>query len=67
MAAGAIIVLNSNLTFTENTTFLDNYVTCSAPLYQFSAYDWVAGNGGAIHTSGYAVLSFNGTSNFINN
>jgi len=67
MAAGAIIVFNSNLTFTKNTTFLDNYVTCSAPLYQFSAYDWVAGNGGAIYTSGYAVLSFNGTSNFINN
>ena len=58
MAAGGIIVFNSNLTFTENTTFFDNYVTRSAPLYHFSAYDWVAGNG-AIYTSGYAVLSFN--------
>ena len=51
---GGIIAPDSNLTFTGNTTFLDNGAT-------------FFGNGGAISTSGRTVLSFNGTNNFINN
>ena len=52
----AVSALNSNLTFTGNTTFLDNSATSSTDF----AY------GGAIYAS-YTVLSFNGISNFINN
>ena len=52
----AISALNSNLTFTGNTTFLDNSGTSSSEF----AY------GGAIYAS-FTLLSFNGTSNFINN
>ena len=52
----AISALNSNLTFTGNTTFLDNSATSSSEF----AY------GGAIYAS-FTLLSFNGTSNFINN
>ena len=56
---GAIAALDSNVTFTGNTTFLDNSASCSA-------FRMVLG-GGAISTSGHTVLSFNGISNFINN
>ena len=48
---GAIIALSSNLTFTGNTTFLNN----------------IAFDGGAIVTLNHTVLSFSGTTNFINN
>ena len=50
---GGIYALSSNLTFTGNTTFLQNIATSSG--------------GGAIYASHNTVLSFNGTSNFINN
>ena len=50
---GGIIAYDSNLTFTGNTTFLDNCVFEPC--------------GGAILTLENTVLSFNGTSNFINN
>ena len=46
-----ITAFRSNLIFTENTTFLENY-----------AYD-----GGAIYASNNTVLIFEGTSNFIRN
>ena len=52
----AITALNSNLTFTGNITFLDNSAT--------SATEFACG--GAIYAS-FTLLSFNGTSNFINN
>ena len=51
---GAVTALSSKLTFTGNTTFLDNNTT--------SLY-----GGGAIYASENAVLSFNGTINLINN
>ena len=52
----AINALNSNLTFTGTTTFINN---SAISLTEF-AY------GGAIYAS-YTLLNFNGTSNFINN
>ena len=52
---GAIIALSSNLSFTGNTTFIAN-----SAKFDSSA-------GGAIHASENTVLSFNGTSHFINN
>ena len=48
---GGIIASDSDLTFTGNTTFLDNSATF----------------GGAIFTIGNTVLSFCGSNNFINN
>ena len=53
---GAIAALNSSLTFIRNTTFIENIASSSTEL----AY------GGAIYAS-YAVLSFNGISNFMRN
>ena len=52
---GGIYALSSKLTFTGNTIFLQNNV------YVYSY------GGGAIYASHNTVLSFNGTSNFINN
>ena len=60
MTAGGIMALDSNLTFTGSTTFLDSNVSCSVPLYGLFG-------GGAIYTSGSTLLSFNGINNFINN
>ena len=50
-----IAVHSSNLTFTGNTIFLENVHTSKDS------------SGGAIFASGNTLLSFNGTSNFINN
>ena len=50
---GGITALSSSLKFTGNTTFLEN-----AKIEQ---------GGGAIYASGNAMLSFHGTTNFINN
>ena len=52
---GGIIAVSSNLIFTGNTTFLDNGASCTASF------------GGAIIILDNTVVSFNGTSNFINN
>ena len=60
MTAGGIMALDSNLTFTGSTTFLDSNVSCSVPLYGLFG-------GGAIYTSGNTVLIFTGINNFINN
>ena len=62
---GAIIALNSNLSFTENTTFLENSAKFNETFNIFNNFP--AGCGGAIHASDNTVLSFNGVSNFINN
>ena len=57
---GAITAFSSNLTFTGNITFLENKATFHRK------YSSPSG-GGAIHASGNVVLSFSGTTNFINN
>ena len=54
---GGIKALSSNLTFTGNTTFLDNHAVF---------YDCL-GSGGAILALSNTVLSFSGINNFINN
>ena len=54
---GAIIALSSSLTFTGNTRFLDNG----------AAFGGSTVGGGAILTLNHTVLSFSGTTNFINN
>ena len=59
---GAIIALSSNLTFTGNTTFLDN----SANFVQCPIGTSVFG-GGAVVTLNHTVLSLSGSNNFINN
>ena len=59
LGGGGIIATNSNLTFTGNTTFLDNRAFCGPLDYGV--------NGGAILAYGNTVLSFNGASTFINN
>ena len=53
VGGGGIIALSSTLTFTGNTTFLDNSASCSVA-------------GGAIYTLG-STVSFKGISNFISN
>ena len=53
VGGGGIIALSSTLTFTGNTTFLDNSASCSVA-------------GGAIYTLG-STVSFKGINNFINN
>ena len=62
VAGGAIIASNSNLTFTGNTTFLDN----GAAFGKRPSHGSKVG-GGAILTLNHTVLSFSGTTNFINN
>ena len=52
LGGGGIIAHNSTLTFTGNTTFLDNNASCSV--------------GGAIYML-YSTFSFQGINNFINN
>ena len=59
---GAIIALSSSLTFTGNTRFLDN----GAAFGQCPFHGSTVG-GGAILTLNHTVLSFSGTTNFINN
>ena len=56
---GAIYAVGSNLTFTGNTTFLDN---SAGRVGIFTCTD----RGGAIYTQN-TVISFSGTTNFINN
>ena len=60
---GAILTLSSNLTFIGNTTFIENSAVHSLN----KPYTFCYGGGGAIYTLGNNVLSFNGTTNFINN
>ena len=62
---GAIIALNSNLSFTENTTFLENSAKFNEAFNIFNNFP--AGCGGAIHASANTLLSFSGVSHFINN
>ena len=60
IGGSAILAVNSNLTFTGNTTFFKNNVSCSET-YRSPP------DGGAIKTTGYTVLGFHGINNFINN
>ena len=80
---GGVTTFNSNLTFTGNTTFLENSALCHSPLLhswgailtfnntvvKFSGTSNFINNsgGGAIYTFGGTVLNFTGTNNFINN
>ena len=57
---GGIIALSSNLSFTGNTTFLENRAKFAGTLNNSRA-------GGAIYASENTVLSFNGANNFIHN
>ena len=59
---GAIIAFSSNLRFTGNTTFLDNSAT-----FRHCPFGGSAFGSGAIVTLNHTVLSFSGTTNFINN
>ena len=69
LAGGAIIALGSYLTFTGNTTFLDNSATLTESCMQVycKSTTFTAFGGGAIYTINNTVLIFTGTSNFINN
>ena len=58
---GGITALSSNLTFTGNTTFLDNSALWHEP------FICCRGPGGAISAYHNTVLSFSGNSSFINN
>ena len=60
MTVGGIAALGSDLTFTGSTTFLENSGYCRGHSGGFF-------DGGAIFVFDNAVLTFNGTSNFINN
>ena len=60
IGGGGIVALNSNIAFMGNTTFFENKATFYNP-YKITS------GGGAIFASNNAVLSFNGTSNFIDN
>ena len=60
IGGAGIAALSSNLTFTGNITFLENSGYFYAP-------ELFTTGGSAIYASGNTVLSFNGTSNFINN
>ena len=64
MTGGSIIALSSNLTFIGNTIFLHN--TGVPEQYRFPFRIFVV-SGGAIFASQNTVLTFSGTSNFINN
>ena len=79
---GGVMALYSNLTFTGNTTFLDNsatsvygggaiYALRNAVLSFSGTNNLISnsadGDGGAIYASHDAVLNFNGNNNFINN
>ena len=79
VGGGGIIAHNSTLTFTGNTTFIDNSASCSVGGAIYMLYSTVSfqginnfinnsagGDGGAISTYN-TILSFSGTSNFINN
>ena len=60
IGGGCIVALDSNIAFMGNTTFFENKATFHNP-YKITS------GGGAISASNNAVLSFNGTSNFIGN
>ena len=59
---GAIIALSSSLTFTGYTVFLDN-----GAAFGICPFGGFTVGGGAILTLNHTVLSFSGTTNFINN
>ena len=61
IAGGGIIASDSNLTFTGNTTFLDNSAIFEQCPFGFPLFST------AVVTANNTVLSFNGVSNFINN
>ena len=77
---GGIIAFSSTLTFTGNTTFLNNTASCSVgsgAIYTLESSvsfkginnfinNSASGDGGAIFTYN-TILSFSGTNNFINN
>ena len=77
---GGIIAFSSTLTFTGNTTFLNNTASCSVgsgAIYTLESSvsfkginnfinNSASGNGGAIFTYD-TILNFNGANNFINN
>ena len=62
MSVGAVTAVHSNLTFTGNTTFLENGAIYFRNSTSFPGFYW-----GAIFTYINTVINFNGTSNFINN
>ena len=62
VGGGDITALSSNLTFTGNTTFLDN----TAMFYKLYTIT-NGGHGGAIIALRNTILRFNGINNFINN
>ena len=79
VGGGGIIAFSSILTFTGNTTFLENNASCSVggAIYTLASTvnfqgisnfinNSASGNGGAVSTYNI-ILTFNGTSNFINN
>ena len=80
VGAGGIIAPSSTLTFTGNTTFLNNTATCLAEggaIYTLDSTvkfkginnfinNSASGNGGAIFTYN-TILQFSGTNNFIKN
>ena len=65
IAGGGIDALSSNLTFTGNTTFLNNSASSGQCPFVYS--DVTAIGGGAIVASYKTVLNLSGTNNFINN
>ena len=80
LGASGITALSSNLTFTGNTTFLENIgqhsgaiCASSNTILNFNGTSYFVNNsaynhgGGAIVTSENTVLNFNGTSHFVNN
>ena len=64
VGAGAISAVASSLHFTGTNNFLDN-VNSANKKRQHGGY--ALGVGGAIYISNNAVLTFNGTNNFVNN
>ena len=82
VGSGGVVALSSNVTFTGNTTFLENFATSyygggaiymsNNCTFSFSGIITFINNsadfgGGAICTYGANILSFNGTSNFAGN
>ena len=80
VVGGGIVALSSSVTFTGNTTFLENFATlCGGAIYtsnncafSFSGIITFTNNsadygGGAICSLGTTVLSFNGTNTFTDN
>ena len=62
VVGGGVGALSSNLTFTGNTTFLEN-----GAIFEQCPFNGFLIGGGAILTLNSTVLSLSGTNNFINN